>query len=83
MRTTIRSLKDAQLPPPRQLQLLVACFTGARRSELMRMRWEDIGWTRAELVVHQSKPAKSRRIDAASDELKEALEQRRQARGRF
>ena len=71
----------AQLPPQRQLQLLVACFTGARRSELRRMRWEDVDWTRSEMVVHQSKPAKSRRIVPLPDELKEALEQQRQARG--
>lgn len=71
------------LPPHRQLQLLVACFTGARRAELMRMRWEDIDWQRSEIVVHQTKPARSTRRVPLPAELKEVLEQLRQPSGKL
>ena len=73
----------SHLPPHRKLQLLVACFTGARRSELMRMRWEDIDWKRSELVVHQTKPARSRRTVPLPAELKEVQEQLRLPSGKL
>lgn len=73
----------SHLPAHRQLQLLVACFTGARRSELLRMRWEHIDWQRSEIVVHQTKPARSFRRLPLPAELKEVLEQLRQPGGKL
>lgn len=73
----------AELPEPRKLQLQVACYTGARRAELMRMRWEDINWDRCELTVHQSKPARSRRMIPLHAELLTVLRAMRKARGKI
>lgn len=76
-------LVHQHLPEQRQLQLVVACFTGARRAELLRMRWEHIDWKRAEITVYQSKPAKSRRMVPLPAELQAALSPIRQSTGKL
>lgn len=43
------------LPPPRRRYLYVACYTGGRRSELERLEWKDIDWTRETVHLRGTK----------------------------
>ena len=69
------------LPEPRQFQVLMACYTGARLGELSRMRWEDIDWRREVIQVRQTKPKVTTRYVPLQAELLEVLKARRQAKG--
>ncbi|MFO0580527.1 MAG: site-specific integrase [Polyangia bacterium] len=70
-----------ELAPEPRLQLLVACFSGARRSELIRMSWEDIDWKRGVMLIHGTKTKKSRRYLPLPDAMRRALHPLRRARG--
>lgn len=51
-----------RLQPRRRSYLYVACYTGARRSELARMRWEDIDWTRGAVHLRGTKTREAARV---------------------
>lgn len=70
-----------KLSSERRLQVLVACYSGARKGELQRMRWEDVDWKRGGIVVHQTKPKKTTRFVPLPEELRAALEAGRKQRG--
>ena len=62
-----------KLPPARGVYLCVACYTGARRSELARMTWQDIDWQRGIIQLRGTKTAAALRIVPLHDELRAIL----------
>jgi integrase len=70
-----------ELAPDTRLQVLVACYSGARRSELIRMSWEDIDWKRGVMLIHGTKTKKSRRYLPLPAALRQALQPLRKAHG--
>lgn len=69
------------MPPLPRRQILVACYTGARRAELQRMQKEHIDWKHGTLRVLQTKPKGSVRYVPLSPRLRAELEPLRGGRG--
>ena len=58
-----------KLSAPRQIYLSVACYTGARRSELSRMQWQDVDWKRGIIQLRGTKTAAAFRVVPLHDQL--------------
>lgn len=63
-----------QLGPHRRLWVLLATFTGARLSEVERLRWEHVDLERGWVLLPGTKTAKARRRVPLASELARALE---------
>jgi integrase len=50
------------LPPQRRLYVYVACYTGARRSELARILWQDVDWLRSAMHLRGTKTEAAARV---------------------
>ncbi|MFO0578616.1 MAG: site-specific integrase, partial [Polyangia bacterium] len=62
-----------ELPPPRRVFLYVACYTGARRSELQRLRWQDLDWMRQSVHLRGTKTERADRTVPLHPELSGVL----------
>lgn len=63
-----------ELAPLRRRQVLVACYVGARRSELRRIEPADIDWKRNVIRIRQSKPRNTVRYVPLHPRLREELQ---------
>lgn len=70
-----------ELKPHRQLWLLVAVFTGARKSEVNNLRWEDFDWKGGWIRIRGTKTRKSDRTIPLPDALRVALTELKQDQG--
>jgi integrase len=60
-------LAFAQLPPTYQALIATAAMTGAKRGELLGLRWEDIDWIRGAISIRRGLQRVNKKLLAAGE----------------
>jgi integrase len=66
----------AQLGPDKRVKDIMALSTGARKGELMQLRWEDIRFTDKRMTFYKTKNGKDREVGLTADLIVELMKHR-------